>query len=193
MNQFGFLRLLALILTLFVLLTACTDKTNEDKPSSNVEISQDQPIDGELDNPAEDKLESNSENFDQSISDEDSVDNVVSSNSNATEIDSNADNSADNNKEENPSEQSDPSVEPLNPSIDENDQQADVNPKTELTYKEYIAMTPTEQKAYYDSYENFTDFVAWYNAAKAEYDAENESVEIQDGKIDISDIIGKMD
>lgn len=192
MNQFKFLRLLILMLFLIILLTACTDKINEDKSNSNAEISQNQSIYEKLDNPAKDDSESNSENFDQLISDEESVDNVVSSNPNPTEKDSNTDYSADN-KEENRSEQSAPSVGPTDPSIDENDQQSDVSSNSELTYKEYLAMTPTEQKAYYDSYENFKDFVAWHNAAKAEYDAENGSVEIQDGKIDISDIISEME
>ncbi|MBQ7034257.1 MAG: hypothetical protein IJN34_00810 [Clostridia bacterium] len=186
MNQNKFWRFLVITLIMGAFLTACTDKSNKDKTSPNAEFSQDQPIDGELDNPVKDKFESNSENSHQSINDEDSVDNVASSNSNATEIDSNADNSAANTKDETPSKQSDPS-------IDENDRQSDFDPNSELTYEEYMAMTPTEQKAYYDSYENFTDFVAWHNAAKAEYDAENESVEIQDGEINISDIIGITD
>ena len=40
-----------------------------------------------------------------------------------------------------------------------------------LTYEEYIAMSAEEQKAYYDSFPTYHDFFAWYNAAKAEYEA----------------------
>ncbi len=64
-------------------------------------------------------------------------------------------------------------------------------PDTSLTYAEYIAMTPDQQEAYYQSYSTFEAFSAWYLAAKKEYDANKDSNTIVDGSIDIGEIMGK--
>lgn len=61
---------------------------------------------------------------------------------------------------------------------------------SELTYEEYLEMTPEEQQAYYLSYEKPEDFFAWLNKAKEEYEANQNDIEIGgDGSIDIGDII----
>lgn len=60
-----------------------------------------------------------------------------------------------------------------------------------LSYEEYIAMSGEEQQKYFESFESVEAFFEWYNAAKAKYDEENESIEIGgDGSIDLGDIIG---
>ncbi len=96
-----------------------------------------------------------------------------------------------NTNEGNKPEQSTPSQEPEKPSQGESTPPAEPKPNTNLTYAEYMAMTPAEQEAYYESYENVMDFIAWHNAAKAKYDAEKDSIQIEGGNIDIGEIMGK--
>ncbi len=60
-----------------------------------------------------------------------------------------------------------------------------------ITYEEYEAMSAEEQQAYYLSYSDPMDFFAWYNDAKAEYDAQNPGIEIgPGGSVDIGDFFG---
>ena len=62
---------------------------------------------------------------------------------------------------------------------------------TVLTYEAYMAMSAEQQQAYFESFADVQSFFAWYNAAKAEYEKENSSIEIGgNGNIDIGDIIG---
>jgi len=59
-----------------------------------------------------------------------------------------------------------------------------------LSYEEYMAMSPTEQQAYFQSFSNPADFFTWHNNAKAEYDANKNDIEIgAGGSIDLGDII----
>lgn len=58
-----------------------------------------------------------------------------------------------------------------------------------VTYEEYIAMSGEEQQNFYNTFAKPEDFFAWYNAAKAEYDANQNYIEV-DGEIDIGDYIG---
>jgi hypothetical protein len=60
------------------------------------------------------------------------------------------------------------------------------NPDTSLTYEQYMAMTPEQQFAHYNTYSSPQAFFEWFNAAKLEY--ENSIPEI-DGDINIGDII----
>lgn len=96
-----------------------------------------------------------------------------------------------NTNEGNKPEQSTPSQDPEKPSQGESTPPAEPKPNTDLTYAEYLKMTPVEQQAYYESYENVMDFIAWHNAAKAKYDAEKDSIQIEGGNIDIGEIMGK--
>ena len=51
-------------------------------------------------------------------------------------------------------------------------------------------MTAAEQQAYFNTYKNPSDFFAWYNAAKAEYEASQERIEIgAGGTIDLGELI----
>ena len=82
------------------------------------------------------------------------------------------------------------------PSTSDGDDNGDENVSTPfipdpITYEEYEAMTPEERSNYYDAFENYEDFFAWYNAAKEKYDEDHKLPEIgEDGEIDIGDIIG---
>lgn len=62
-------------------------------------------------------------------------------------------------------------------------------PDTSLTYEEYMAMTATQQQAYFESFASIDDYFTWYNDAKKAYEDAQDRVEI-DGEIDIGDIIG---
>lgn len=60
----------------------------------------------------------------------------------------------------------------------------------ELTFAEFLEMTPAEQQAYMESYEDITDFLEWYRRAEETYKAEQTSVEVGgNGDIDIGDFI----
>ena len=54
-----------------------------------------------------------------------------------------------------------------------------------LSYEVFINLSGEEQKEYRNTFDSLSDFFAWYDAAKAEYDAENPDVEIGDGPIDL--------
>lgn len=58
-----------------------------------------------------------------------------------------------------------------------------------LSYAEYMAMTPAEQQAYYESFPTLEEFIAWHNAAQAEYE-EAHDIPVVTGPIDIGDYMG---
>ena len=60
-----------------------------------------------------------------------------------------------------------------------------------MTYEQYEAMSGEEQEAFFNTFSNPADFFAWYAQAKAEYEAQNPSIEIGgNGNIDIGEILG---
>ena len=57
---------------------------------------------------------------------------------------------------------------------------------TELTdFEKYHSMSGQEQQAFINSFESIEDFFTWYNAAKAEYEAQNPGINVGDGDIDL--------
>lgn len=58
-----------------------------------------------------------------------------------------------------------------------------------LSYAEYLAMSPAEQQAYYESFPTLEEFIAWHNAAQAEYEEEHD-IPVVTGPIDIGDYMG---
>lgn len=59
---------------------------------------------------------------------------------------------------------------------------------TLLTYKDYIAMDADRQRAVVEAFSSPEVFIAWYNAVKARYEAENPNIELgEDGIIDGKD------
>lgn len=63
-------------------------------------------------------------------------------------------------------------------------------PATDTTLAEYEAMSGEEQMLFYYSFANAEDFNTWYNAAKAEADANNNYIEIGgDGVLDAEDLL----
>ena len=58
----------------------------------------------------------------------------------------------------------------------------------QLTYEEYNALSAEEQEAYFNSFDTIEDFFAWYNKAKAEYEASQDYTEIGgDGNLNIGE------
>ena len=76
-----------------------------------------------------------------------------------------------------------PSVQdPVNPPAQEPEKEPAQETKpapVAISFETYQSMTDAERQAYMDSYENSSDFFAWYDAAKAEYDASHQTVETQ--------------
>ncbi len=66
---------------------------------------------------------------------------------------------------------------------------SDVDTK-KVTYEEYNNMAPEQQSAFIKTFPTVSDFMKWYNKAKAEYDRTHGFVDIGDGSIDIGDIFG---
>ncbi len=61
-------------------------------------------------------------------------------------------------------------------------------PSDLISYEEYLAMSGTEQEAFFTQFSDPMDFFAWLNVAKAEYDAKNPSIDVgEDGNIDLGD------
>ena len=59
------------------------------------------------------------------------------------------------------------------------------------TYEQYNNMSGDAQLAYMESFDSIESFVAWYNAALAEYEAASNPIEITDGVIDLGELIGE--
>ena len=63
-------------------------------------------------------------------------------------------------------------------------------PDQPMTYEKYIAMSGAEQQAFFESFSDPAAFIAWYNTAKAAYDAAQKDNTITgDGNIDLGDLI----
>lgn len=58
-----------------------------------------------------------------------------------------------------------------------------------LTYEAYQAMGSAEQMAYMNSFPSIDAFFAWYNSAKAQYEAENPPIDVGDGNVDMEDFM----
>ena len=55
---------------------------------------------------------------------------------------------------------------------------ADVPTVGGSSYESYIAMSGEQQEAFINQFASVAEFVQWYNAAKAEYDAAHPDIEI---------------
>ena len=59
-----------------------------------------------------------------------------------------------------------------------------------MSYEEYMALDSKAQQAYYESFATPEAFFEWFNKAKSEYEAKDDSIEIDgNGSIDINDIL----
>lgn len=57
-------------------------------------------------------------------------------------------------------------------------------------YSDYMNMSAAEQEAFINSFESVDAFMAWFNAAKDEHNANDNSIEIGSGTIDLEEITG---
>ena len=56
-------------------------------------------------------------------------------------------------------------------------------------YEAYIAMTPAEQQAFFDTFDSYADFFTWYHEAMEAYEESQNRIEVGDGEINIGDLI----
>lgn len=82
-------------------------------------------------------------------------------------------------------------TEPDMPTQPDEDEESGVLSPAEVTYEDYMAMTPEQQQAFYESFPSLQDYIDWFNAAKAAYDASKDDVVVDGGNIDIGDYIEK--
>lgn len=84
--------------------------------------------------------------------------------------------------------QTDPvTTEPPAPPATTEPQVSDSDP-AKLTYEEYLTMSPAQQQAHYEQFASLEDYIAWHNAALAEYEENQNSIEVTGG-IDIGDFM----
>jgi len=97
----------------------------------------------------------------------------------------NVDDDKDDEKTENPSGPvTNPGTDTTPPVTDDTTEQ-----DGEMTYEKFMALTPTEQREYQESFNDIDAFFQWYNAAKEKYEKEHPSIEV-DGPIDMEQIAG---
>ena len=61
---------------------------------------------------------------------------------------------------------------------------------TEVTYEQYLAMTPEQKQEHYNSFADPAEFFDWFHAAAAKYEEEHKNPELgENGSIDIEDIL----
>lgn len=66
--------------------------------------------------------------------------------------------------------------------------QIGIGDPADVTYEEYLAMTPQEQQAHYEQFPSLEAYIAWHNAALEEYEENQGSIEVTGG-IDIGDFM----
>lgn len=60
----------------------------------------------------------------------------------------------------------------------------------QMDYEKFHNMSGKEQQSFMETFDNLDLFFAWYNQAKAAYEAANPPIDVGDGNIDIGDLIG---
>ena len=64
------------------------------------------------------------------------------------------------------------------------------NATASSAYDDYMNMSAAEQEAFIESFESLDAFMAWFNQAKAEHNANDNSIEVGSGTIDLEQITG---
>ena len=59
-------------------------------------------------------------------------------------------------------------------------------------YTSYMDMSADQQMAYIESFDSIDAFMAWFNAAKEEYNKNDGAIEIGSGEIDLEALFGKQ-
>lgn len=93
---------------------------------------------------------------------------------------------AQNTKPTEPSDPAKPTDPPAPPATTQ--PQAGGSDPADVTYEEYLAMSPYEQQAHYERFDSLEAYIAWHNAALAEYEENQGSIEVTGG-IDIGDFM----
>lgn len=77
-------------------------------------------------------------------------------------------------------------TDPAEPTTQPTQPQAGTQEPVVLSYEEYMALSPAEQQSYYETFPSLEDYIAWHNAALAEYEANQDTV-VATGPVDIGD------
>ena len=59
-----------------------------------------------------------------------------------------------------------------------------------MDYMTFQNMSAADQQAYMGTFANLDLFFAWYNQAKADYEAANPPIDVGDGSVDMGDLVG---
>ena len=59
-----------------------------------------------------------------------------------------------------------------------------------VDYMTFQNMSASQQQAYMNTFGSLDLFFAWYNQAKADYEAANPPIDVGDGNIDMGDLVG---
>lgn len=96
-----------------------------------------------------------------------------------------------------PPKQSDPTEPPVQntePPVQNTEPPATTEPQAggydpaKVSYEEYLKMSPAEQQAHFEQFPSLEAYIAWHNAALAEYEENQSSIEVTGG-IDIGDFM----
>lgn len=60
---------------------------------------------------------------------------------------------------------------------------------TEMDYETFKSMSPADQRAFMESFDDMDAFFDWYNVAQKKYQEENPSIEIDGGVIDLDKVV----
>lgn len=88
-----------------------------------------------------------------------------------------------------PAEETEPVVDTTDPTEEQEKQDVGIAVNT-TDYEKYHNMSGAEQKNFVDSFSSIEAFFAWYNSAKAEYDALHPEVGVGDLEIDLGGVGG---
>jgi len=195
------LAVLAIVLTIVFLPDTNDNKSEGDTEIDTVHNSETDKIENSGDDPSNENA-GNSEindNYDGGTAETSNNDSTVNSQGSDGKSDVDGDegssgnsspqNSNDGSEDKESSNDGEGNKENNSPSVDGSDGEASV--PAEMTYEEYIALSPAEQQVYFESFEGIDDYFEWYNKAKEEYEDKHPPIEIggDDNGIDIGEII----
>ena len=64
-------------------------------------------------------------------------------------------------------------------------------PATTLGYEQYMNMSAAEQQAFFQTFDSVDAYFAWLNSAKADYEEKQNATDLENGAVDIEDLLGK--
>lgn len=87
-------------------------------------------------------------------------------------------------EEPNDSAPTNPGTQKPDPTDPNPTEKPDVSPD-DVDYETFMAMSPSEQQAFMESFDSIEDFFVWFQEAKQKYEDEHPSVDVGDGNVTI--------